>query len=130
MLIPTTYKSKPTVEGMFDYDISGITIGAGYDRETIIQKQPGIETLWTLFPSYGEFFFGLVEIGIDHKDFIGFKDKFEKVGTLKIKSSFKKSGSLQGEGSFDRFEDIFGDYDKEQKIFGRKKFPAKLLCDR
>jgi hypothetical protein len=132
MLTPTTYKSKvkPSVEDLFNYDISGITIGAGYERETIIEMQPGVENLWHLFPSSGEFFFGLVQLGVDHKNFISFKDKFEKVGTLIIKDSFKQSGSRGGESSFERFESIFKDYDKEQKIFGYKKFPVKLLCDR
>jgi len=132
MLTPTTYKSKnkPTVEDLLNYDISGITIGAGYDRETIVEMQPGVETLWTLFPYIAEFFFGLVQQGVDHKSFVSFKDKFEKVGTLKIKDSFKKSGARGGIGSFDRFENIFEDYDKEQKIFGYKKFPVPLLCDR
>ena len=132
MLTPTIYKSKtkPTVEDLFNYDISGITIDTGYDRETIIKMQPGVETLWPLFPSYGEFFFGLVQLGVDHKDFVGFKDKFEKVGVLKIKDRFKKSGVRGAEDSFDRFEDIFKDYDKEQKIFGYKRFPVKILCDR
>ena len=132
MLTPTTYKSKskPTIEDIFDYDISGITVGAGYDRKTIIEMQPGVETLWSLFPSCGKFFFGLVQEGVDHKDFIGFKDKFEKVGTLKIKDSFKESGSRSGISNFERFESIFEDYDKQQKIFGFKKFPVKLLCMR
>jgi len=132
MLTPTTYKgkTKPTVDNIFNYDISGITIGAGYDRETIIKMQPGVETLWPLFSSDGEFFFGLVQEGVDHKSFVYFKDKFEKVGKLKIKDSFKKQGATGGIGSLDRFESIFKDYDKEQQIFGYKKFPVKLLCDR
>lgn len=131
MLTPTTYKSKkkPTLEDLFNYDISGITIGAGYNKETIIEMQPGVETLWNLFPSCGKFFFGLVELGVDHKDFIDFKNKFEQIGTLKIKNSFKKAGATGGLSSFERFEDIFKDYDKEQKIFGYKKFPVRLLCD-
>lgn len=131
MLTPTTYrgKTKPTVEDIFNYDISGITIGAGYDRETIIEMQPGVDTLWPLFPFIGEFFFGLVQEGVDHKSFMDFKDKFEKVGVLKIKDSFKQPGTRAAISSFDRFEDIFKDNDKQQKIFGYKKFPVKLLCD-
>jgi hypothetical protein len=131
MLTPTTYKSKkkPTVADLFDYAISGITIGAGYDKETIIEMQPGVETLWNLFPNCGKFFFGLVELGVDHKDFIDFKNKFERIGSLKIKDSFKKAGATGGESSFERFEDIFKDYDNEQKIFGYKKFPVRLMCD-
>ena len=132
MLTFTTYKSKikPTVEDLFNYDISGITIGAGYDRETIIAMQPGVETLWPLFPYIGDFFFGLVQEGVLHEWFVTFKNKFEKVGTLRIKNSFKKSGSHGAASNFERFENIFEDYDKEQKIFGYKKFPIKLLCDR
>ena len=131
MLTLTTYKSKskPTVEEVFNYDISGITIGAGYDRETIIQMQPGVEKLWSLYPYYGEFFFGLVQQAVLHEWFVNFKNKFEKVGTLRIKDSFKKSGSHGAASSFERFEKIFQDYDKEQKIFGYKKFSVKLLCD-
>lgn len=131
MLTLTTYKSKskPTVEELFNYDISGITIGAGYDRETIIQMQPGVEKLWSLYPNYGEFFFGLVQQAVLHEWFVNFKNKFEKVGTLRIKDSFKKSGSHGAASSFERFESIFEDYDKEQMIFGYKKFPIKLLCD-
>jgi hypothetical protein len=131
MLTLTTYKSKskPTVEEMVNYDISGITIGAGYDRETIIQMQPGVENLWSLYPYYGEFFFGLVQQAVLHEWFVDFKNKFEKVGTLRIKDSFKKSGSHGVASSFERFENIFEEYDKEQRIFGYKKFPVKLLCD-
>lgn len=131
MLTLTTYKSKskPTVEELLNYDISGITIGAGYDRETIIQMQPGVEKLWSLYPNYGEFFFGLVQQAVLHEWFVNFKNKFEKVGTLRIKDSFKKSGSHGAASSFERFESIFEDYDKEQMIFGYKKFPIKLLCD-
>ncbi|HMT75916.1 MAG TPA: hypothetical protein PKA77_17715 [Chitinophagaceae bacterium] len=132
MLTLTTYKSKmkPTVEDLFNYDISGVTIGAGYDRETIIQMQPGVENLWTLYPYYGEFFFGLVQQGVLHEWFVTFKNKFEKVGTLRIKDSFKKSGSHGAARNFERFEDILEDYDKQQRIFGYKKFPVKLLCER
>jgi hypothetical protein len=131
MLTPTTYKSKnkPTVEDIFNCDIAGITIGAGYDRKTIIEMQRGVDTLWPLFPYIGEFFFGLVQEGVDHKSFVDFKDKFEKVGVLKIKDSFKEHGTIGGIGSFERFEDVFKKYGGEQKVFGYKKFPAKLLCD-
>lgn len=130
MLTPTTYKSetKPTVEDLFNYDILGITIGAGWDTATRIEMQPGVETLWSLFPNEGEFFFGLVREGVDHKTFIEFKDKFEKAGVLKVKSSFKESGTLAGISKFENFTSIFKDIEKENHVY-YKKFPVKLLCD-
>lgn len=132
MLTPTTYmsKTKPTVEELFNYDISGISIGSGYDRDTTISMQPGIEALWPLYSYYGVFFFGLVQLGLDHKDLIHFKDKFEKVGTLKIKDGFKQSGSRSGFNTFDDFLASFDDFEREQKYFDSKKFPVKILCER
>ncbi len=131
MLIPTTYKNKekPTPQSIINYDISGITIGSGYDKKEMLIRQPGIEQLWPLFPHLGEFFFGLVQFGVDHKDFIHFKEKFEVVGTLKIKLGFKESGSRGGVGDFGRFEAIFSDFENEERIFGYKRFPVNLLCD-
>jgi hypothetical protein len=131
MLVPTTYKSevKPTVEDLFKYDISGTTIGSGYDRETMLTMQPGIETLWSLFPAYGIFFMGLVLKGVSHKDLAGFKERFERIGTLKIKPGFKEAGSRGGFSSFEQLEEMFIDYDQTQKVFGYKRFPVRLLCE-
>lgn len=132
MLTPTTYKSKrkPTIDDLFKCHVLGITIGAGYEKEAIIDMQPGVETLWPLYSYFGEFFFGLVQEGVDHKDFVSFKNKFEKVGTLKIKDSFKKTGSRAAISSFDELVAFFQNYDKDQKTFGYKKFPVNLLCER
>jgi hypothetical protein len=132
ILVPTTYKGdqKPTPNDVINYDLAGIKIGSGYDIETTKQMQPGVEELWKLFSNDIYFFFGLVQLAVDHKDFIYFKSHFEKVGTLKIKDSFKGSGSFQYEGTFDRFEDIFGDLDHHLKIFGFYKFPVTALCER
>lgn len=128
----TTYKSKnkPTAEDLFGCDILGTTIGAGYNRATIIQMQPGVEHLWPLYPYEGEFFFGLVQQSVLHEWFVAFKHKFEKVGTLKIKDGFKKSGTYAPAGSFESFEAAYDDYDSVQKVFGSKNFPVKLLCER
>jgi hypothetical protein len=82
MLTPTTYKSKskPTVDDLFNYDISGITFGAGYDRDTIIKKQPGIETLWPLFPKYGEFFLDLFRKELSIKTLLTSNTSLKKLG--------------------------------------------------
>jgi hypothetical protein len=130
-LIPTTYRSnvKPTVEAMYDYDILGITIGSGYSREELIEHYPNIEFLWNLYPYLDEFSIGLVEFGVLHEDFFKFKEKFERVGTLKIKDGFKKGGAMSCHSSFEYFEDTFSNYGKEQKIFGYKKFPIFVMCE-
>jgi hypothetical protein len=122
-------ETLPTVNDLFNYDISGKSVVASGSRETKIQMQPGVEELWPLFPDSGEFLFGLVHIIVNHKNFVAFKDKFIKVGTLRIRSSFKKSAVFGGGRNFERFEGIFKDYDKEQQIFGYKKFPVKLMCE-
>ena len=130
-LIPTTYRSevKPTVEAMYDYDISGITIGSCYSRDESIERYPNIEFLWDLYPYLNEFSFGLVQFGVLHEDLFKFKEKFEKVGTLKIKDSFKKGGSMSVYGNFEEFNNRFSDYEKEQKIFRYKKFPVFVICE-
>jgi hypothetical protein len=131
ILIPTTYKSeqKPTPGDLLNYNIAGLKIGSGYDVEMTKQQQPGVEELWKLFPNDDYFFFGLVQLAVDHKDLIHFKNHFEKVGTLKIKDSFKASGSFGYEENFERFEDIFDDLDQHLKIFGYYKFPVIALCE-
>jgi hypothetical protein len=131
ILVPTTYKSeqRPTPNDLLGYEIAGLKIGSGYDIETTEQQQPGIGELWKLFPGGDYFFFGLVQLAVDHKDFIHFKNHFEKIGTLKIKDSFKASGSFGYEENIERFEDIFGDLDQHLKIFGYYKFPVTALCE-
>jgi hypothetical protein len=131
ILVPTTYKSeqKPTPEEILSYDIAGLKIGSGYDIETTKQLQPGVEDLWKIFPDDDYFFFGLVQLAVEHKDFIQIKNHFEKVGTLEIKSSFKASGSFGVVDNFERFEDIFGDLNRHLEIFGYNKFPVSSLCE-
>jgi hypothetical protein len=130
-LIPTTYNSKvkPTVEAMYDYDISAITIGSVYSRQESIERYPNIEFLWDLYPYLNEFELGLVEIGVLHEDFFKFKQKFEKVGILKIKDSFKEGGAFSCYSSFEYFDDTFSNYEKKQKGAGYKKFPIFVLCE-
>src|SRR5262249_8224200 len=71
ILVPTTYKSeqKPTPKDLSTYEIAGLKIG-GYDIEATKQQQPGVEQLWKLFRDDDYFFFGLVQLAVDHKDFI------------------------------------------------------------
>lgn len=131
ILVPTTYKSnkKPTVEDLKDKEILGREIGSGYDQQTTREMQPGIDRIWNLNGGNCNFFFGVIQLAVDHKDFINFKDKFEKVGTLKIIDGLKKMGSFGYEENFERFETIFGDLENHIKIFQQKKYPVKILCD-
>lgn len=131
MLTQTTYKSraKPTVEDLYKYDIAGITIGAGDDIETIISEQPEVDKLWKLYSYIGEFYLGIENIGIEHQDFINFKNKFEVIGKLKIKEGFKRGGTFSCAGNFEKFENSLHNYDDEKKILANKRFPIKILCE-
>jgi hypothetical protein len=131
ILVPTTYKSnkKPTVEDLKDKEILGHRFGSGYDQQTTKEMQPDIERIWNLSGGNCNFFFGVVKLAVDHKDFINFKDKFEKVGSLKIVESLKQTGSFGYAGKIERFEDIFCDLDSFIKIFQCKKYPVTIVCD-
>ena len=131
ILVPTTYNSnkKPTVDDLKDKEILGRQIGSGYDQQTTREMQPGINRIWNLNGGNCNFFFGVAQHAVDHKNFINFKDKFEKVGTLKIITGLKKMGSFGYEENFERFETIFGDLENHIKVFQYKKYPVKILCD-
>ena len=131
-LVPTTYDSekKPSAEDLRDKEILGRQIGSGYDQHTTKEMQPGIERIWNLSGGNCNFFFGVVHLGVSHKDFVEFKDKFEKVGTLKIVEGLKQAGSVGYLQNFERFEDVFGDLEKHIKAFNYKKYPVEALCER
>ncbi|WP_320052496.1 hypothetical protein [uncultured Acetobacteroides sp.] len=131
ILVPTTYNSskKPTADDLKDKEILGRQIGSGYDQQTTKQRQPGIERIWQLTGGNCNFFFGVIKFAVDHKDFINFKDRFEKVGTLKIVEGLKETGSFGYEESFERFETIFGDLENHIKLFQQRKYPVTALCD-
>lgn len=131
ILVPTTYNSikKPTVEDLKDREILGRQIGSGYDQQTTREMQPGIDRIWNLVGGNCNFFFGVIKLAVDHKDLINFKDRFEKVGTLKIIEGLKQTGSFGYEENFERFETIFGDLENHIKIFQHKKYPVTTLCD-
>jgi hypothetical protein len=131
ILVPTTYNSnkKPTVDDLKDKEILGRQIGSGYDQQTTKEQQPGIERIWKYTGGNCNFFFGVVKLAVDHKDFINFKDKFEKIGSLQIIEGLKQTGSFGYEGTYERFEDIFGDLENHLKVFQYKKYPVTVLCD-
>lgn len=84
ILVPTTYVSpnKPTVSDLRGQQILGKQIDSGYDQQTTRELQPGIDRIWQL--QRGNYFFGLVQLAVDHKSFAMMRDKFEKIGSLKI----------------------------------------------
>jgi hypothetical protein len=131
ILVPTTYNAnkKPTVDDLRNKEILGRQIGSGYDQQTTKERQPGIERIWKLTGGNCNFFFGVIKLAVDHKDFINFKDRFEKVGTLKIIEGLKKTGSFGYEENFERFETIFSDLENHIKIFQQIKYPVTTLCD-
>ena len=131
ILIPTTYNSteKPSVNNLKEKEILGRQIGSGYDQQTTTREmQPNIDRVWSLSGGDSNYFFGLIQMAVDHKDFIKFKDKFEKVGTLKIMEGLKRMGSFGYAEDFERFETTFNDLDNHVKIFQQKKYPVAILC--
>ena len=128
MLVPTTYvdKKKPTVEDINEMEILGRQIKSGYSKETTKQEQKGIERVWEYIGGNNNFFFGIVEIGISHKEFFELKKKVESIGKLRIIEGFKKIGSLRYETSFER---IFKDIDEYIKLFDCQKYPIKILVE-
>jgi len=130
-LVATTYKgkNKPTEEDLLDCCITGRRIGSGYDPDTTLAFQPYVNEIWDYYKRDTNFFFGLPYHLVTHKDIINFKDKFEKVGKVKIKESFKKDGGYGYESSFEDFERIFSDLDKHMKAFGEGQYPVRLLCE-
>lgn len=131
ILVPTTYNAiiKPTVDDLKDKEILGRQIGSGYDQKTTKERQPGIERIWKLTGGNCNFFFGVIKLAVAHKDFSNFKDRFEKVETLKIIEGLKETGSFGYLKEFERFETIFGDLENHIKIFQYKKYPVTTLCD-
>lgn len=126
----TTYSGnqKPTPRDLEDCDIVGGWIGSGYGVQLTKELQPGIEDLWRIFPHRTNFFFGIDYHLVTHKDFFSFRDKFESVGSLRIKESFKKSRMYGYESTFDRFVELFADLDAYMKAFHEEKIPIKALC--
>lgn len=131
ILVPTTYNSskRPTVDDLKDKEILGRLIGSGFDQKTTREYQPGIERIWEFVGGDCNFFFGIVKWAVDHKDFINFKSKFEKVGSLQIAEGLKKTGSFGYEETFERFEDIFSDLENFIKLFQFQKYPVTTLCE-
>lgn len=77
----------------------------------------------------GVYFFGVVQLAVDHKSFGVLKDRFERIGSLKIVDGLKRMGMFGYETTFDRFEAIFSDLDQHAKVFQLKKYPVSVLCD-
>jgi hypothetical protein len=130
-LVPTTYSadSKPTVSGVLDDFLLGHRIRSSFDHEETEVLQPGVTKIWDHTGTKKPFILGLAYLLVTHKDMVQLKDKFEKIGTLKIKQPFKKDGSYGYRSSFNEFEKFLTDIPKN--IAGRKyeKFPLRLICD-
>lgn len=131
-LVGTTYKSKikPNVEAILNCDISGHWIPTSFDIETILEMHPEIDKLWEKFPKNKKKFWGLSYIMVSHKDLYTLKDKFIKVGNLALRESYLQGGSYRGEDSFERFEEMFFDYENHIKIFRCERMPLKILCEK
>ncbi|GAA4106184.1 hypothetical protein GCM10022393_00490 [Aquimarina addita] len=130
-LVGTTYigETKPDNQVIKDFAITGRWIPCGYDKKEIVEMQPEIDKLWKIIPNTSNKFLGLSYHLVTHKAFFEFKEKFEKVGVVKLKEPYKKEGGYGYESTFDRFEDIFGDIENHMQIFKEKSIPIKHLIN-
>jgi len=130
-LVGTTYigELKPSERLIENYAVFGRWIPCTFDSKVMLEMQPEIDKLWEKIPNTSNKFLGLSYHFVTHKDFFGFKENFEKVGVLKLKDSYKQLGSFGYESTFERFEDIFGDFQNHMQTFGEKNIPIKYLID-
>jgi hypothetical protein len=119
------YKEKklPQLENIANYEIIGRKIPSNLgvdfmksilllDTEEIIKKG-GIDRIYQQeAEKTGNFIIGMDKIGIEHRDLINFKDKFHKIGQIKIKDEFKTSGSYSSALNFDGFTKNFPNLEK------------------
>ncbi len=129
--VPTTFKSsdKPTLIEIKNSEILGRTIESGYNREQTKTTQSGIENIWNYVGGNPNFFFGFVVNAIEHKDLLNIKNKFEKIGELNLINGLKEIGSLGYEDTFERYDEMYSELDKQIKIFGFKKYPMKIVIN-
>jgi len=130
-LVPITFKSdsKPTIEQVKDSEILGRTIGSGFSREQTRASQPGIDKIWDYVGGKPNFCFGFTIQGIEHKDLLKIKGKFEKIGELNIVENLKEIGSLSYEDSYERYDETYTKLDEQIKIFGYKKYPIEIVIN-
>lgn len=129
--VPTTYigAERPSVHALLNCFIPGLKCGSGYDKETTLSYQPGVDEIWAYHGNESNFFFGVPYYLVAHKDIVSFKNRFELVGKLRIKESLKRLGSYGYESSFEDFHRIFQNLNEFMKTFKQRKYPVQLLCE-
>ncbi len=122
---------KPAESVIKDSSVFIRKIGSGFDRKTIEKMQPGIEKFWASDKSFSiPFTIGFALDGVEHKDLIEFKKKFEVIGKAKIKDSFKEMGSIGYEATFEEFAKRYADIvDRCVRIFKNEMIRLKDLED-
>lgn len=131
---PTSYmqSEKPTESMIKDCSVFIRKIGSGLDRETVKKMQPGIEKFWVSDKSFSiPFTIGFVLDGVEHKDLLKFKEKFEVIGKAKIKDNFREMGSIGYEATFEKFAERYTDIvDRCVRIFKNEMIKFKDLEDK
>lgn len=124
-------KEKPTEPLIKNCSIFINKIDCHYDREVVKKMQPGIEKFWDLDKRFSRpFMVGLVVDGVEHRDLINFKEKFEVIGKVKIKTSFKKVGSIGYENTFETFSNRYENIiDRQVKTFRYEMIKLRDLED-
>lgn len=131
-LVPMTFKSdsKPTMEQIMNSEILGRTISSGFNREQTKASQPGIQKIWDYIGGNPNLRFGFAIHGIEHKDLLKIKGKFEKIGELNITQGLKEVGSLGYESTYERYNEIYTELEENIKIFGYKKYPIEIVLEK
>ncbi len=129
----------PTIEKIKNCEIIGrkIPSGHGMDMTSILSlgmeemlKQGGLEEIMKReAEKTGSYIVGMDKTGIDHNDLINFKDKFSKIGNIKIRSEFKETSSMVGASNFENFTKEFPDLENYIKIFNTDKFKIKDIIE-
>ncbi len=130
-LVPIIYNStiKPTIEEVIDLEIIGGQISSGFSRKEMVKLQVGIERVWEYLDTKMKFFWGFNSCGIDHKELIFIKEKFEKIGELDFISGLKKLRSKSGSSSFEGLINDLKRIRTEAECFYSPPYPIKIFLN-
>lgn len=127
-------KFKPEFNNILDSFIFGSFIGSDQEKDEMFETQPGLDKIWEINPIYEEMFFGLEFHNTSHKDLASFKNKFEKIGSLKLKDVYKMELISSPTSSMESFENDIYHLDLKYEKYLKKETtmkwaPIKILID-
>jgi hypothetical protein len=131
---------QPTIQDVEKSKIIGrkIPSGCGMDMTKILsmgfeemQKQGGLEAiLKSEAEKKGSYQIGMSMTGIEHKNLINLSNKFQKIGSIKLKEICRQVGSMGGATTFEDLTRNFDDLNNYLRIFKEETFEIKELLDK